>query len=223
MPLRVIVVSSQTLTREALCRVIVASDDITVVAAAGDHIAAADLVRAHRPDVVIAESRSLRGDAIAALRGGTDGPGTRVLVVNHDAEDEETTRALRDGAGGLLGAGITAAELLSAIRAVADGEIPLSSGVTRILVSRFRSAPSPGLRRAPSQLLSLTPREREVTALVAQGRSNDEIAEYLCVSPFTVRTHIRHSLRKLSASNRAQLVAIAFKTGLVSPVSVEAV
>ncbi|MFJ8927594.1 response regulator transcription factor [Streptomyces sp. NPDC102364] len=138
-------------------------------------------------------------------------------MLDHDADDKETARALRSGARGLLGADVTAKGLLSAIRAVADGETLLSSGATRILVSHFLSAPSPGLQRAPSRMLSLTPREREVTALVAQGRSNDEIAEHLRVSPLTIRTHIRHSLRKLGASNRAQLVAVAFKTGLVSP------
>ncbi|MGW6144155.1 LuxR C-terminal-related transcriptional regulator [Streptomyces sp. NPDC055140] len=223
MPLRVIVVSCQALTREALRRVIDTSGDITTVAAVGDHLAAADLARAHRPDVVIMESRVFGDDAIVSLHGGTGGSVTGVLMLDHDADGRETARALRSGASGLLGADITPAGLLSAIPAVADGETPLSSGATRILVSYFRSAPSPGLRRAPSQMLALTPREREVTALVAHGRTNDEIAEHLRVSPLTIRTHIRHSLRKLDASNRAQLVVIAFKTGLVNPTSTGAI
>ncbi|MET9382525.1 response regulator transcription factor [Streptomyces sp. NPDC002928] len=216
MPLRVIVVSAQALTREALLRVIESSGDITVVAAVGDHSAAADLVRAHRPDVVIVDSRGCGGDAIAALRGRPGGSAARVLLLDHDANDRDTARALRSGASGLLSADVSAAGLLSAVRAVANGETPLSAVATRMLVTHFRSAPSPGLQGVPSAMLALTPREQEVTALAAQGRNNDEIAEHLSVSLFTVRTHIRHSLRKLGARNRAQLVALAFKTGLVS-------
>src|SRR5688572_17490528 len=128
--------------------------------------------------------------------------------------DEYVAKALRVGASGFLGKYVTTDTLLAGIRTVASGEALLSPGATRALITRFLTAPAPGALLASAERLNdLTPREREVTALAAEGKSNDEIAEKLVLSVLTVRSHIQRALTKLGARDRAQLVVIAYQTG----------
>ncbi len=140
---------------------------------------------------------------------------TRVLILTTFEIDEYVAQALRAGASGFLGKDVTADVLLDGIRAVAAGDTLLSPTATRTLITRFLAAPAPGSRLAtPERLTTLTTREREVMALVADGLSNDEIAEKLYVSPLTVRTHVHRAMTKLGARDRAQLVVMAYQSGL---------
>ncbi|WP_086754891.1 LuxR C-terminal-related transcriptional regulator, partial [Streptomyces griseiscabiei] len=141
---------------------------------------------------------------------------TRVLILTTFEIDEYVAQALRSGASGFLGKDVTADILLDGIRTVAAGDTLLSPAATRTLITRFLAAPAPGSRLAtPDQLTILTTREREVMSLAAEGHSNDEIAEKLYVSPLTVRTHIHRAMTKLGARDRAQLVVMAYQSGLV--------
>ena len=128
---------------------------------------------------------------------------------------ERLAKALRAGASGFLGKDVSAEGLLAGIRTVADGDTLLSPLATRSLISRFLATPEPSRPDSPRHLAALTDREREVMALAALGRSNDEIAAHLVVSPLTVRSHIHRAMTKLHARDRAQLVVIAYQTGLV--------
>lgn len=143
---------------------------------------------------------------------------TRVLILTTFEIDEYVAQALRAGASGFLGKDVAADALLDGIRTVASGEALLSPSATRALIGRFLSTPAPGDPLAPPESLdTLTAREREVMALAAEGRSNAEIAEHLVVSPLTVRTHVHRAMTKLAARDRAQLVVIAYQSGLVRP------
>jgi len=143
---------------------------------------------------------------------------TRVLILTTFEIDEYVARALRAGASGFLGKDISADELLAGIRTVTSGEALLSPQATRALISRFLAAPEPGAElAAPDQLSELTAREREVMSLAAEGYSNSKIAARLVLSPLTVRTHVQRAMMKLRARDRAQLVVIAYQTGLVTP------
>jgi DNA-binding NarL/FixJ family response regulator len=138
---------------------------------------------------------------------------TKVLILTTFETDEYVAEALRAGASGFLGKDVSAAGLLDGIRTVAGGDALLSPTATRALITRFLAAPEPP--PASASLAVLTAREREVMALAGQGRSNAEIAEELVVSPLTVRTHIQRAMTKLHARDRAQLVVLAYQTGLV--------
>jgi DNA-binding NarL/FixJ family response regulator len=143
---------------------------------------------------------------------------TRVLILTTFEIDEYVAQALRAGASGFLGKDVDADTLLTAIRTVASGDALLSPLATRALISRFLAAPEPGAHLAPPEsLAALTAREREVMALAAEGHSNAEIAERLVVSPLTVRTHVHRAMTKVNARDRAQLVVIAYQSGLVQP------
>jgi DNA-binding NarL/FixJ family response regulator len=160
-------------------------------------------------------------DGIEATRQITadeDMAGVRVLILTTFEIDENVLRALRAGASGFLSKGVEPADLLDAIRLVAAGEALLSPKATRSLIERFLDQPEPGAPvPAPERLASLTDREREVLTLVAAGLSNDEIAERLYVSPLTAKTHVNRAMTKLGARDRAQLVVIAYQSGLVRP------
>nr|WP_260860011.1 MMPL family transporter [Streptomyces cupreus] len=141
---------------------------------------------------------------------------TKVLILTTFETEDYVAQALRAGASGFLGKDVTADALLAGIRTVASGDALLSPGATRTLITRFLTSPAPGTQLAPPERLAeLTGREREVMALAAEGKSNGEIAELLTVSPLTVRTHIHRAMTKLNARDRAQLVVIAYQTGLV--------
>ncbi|MFW6722453.1 response regulator [Streptomyces sp. MAR4 CNY-716] len=198
---------------------VLAFADLDVVAEAADGGEAVELARAHRPDVVVMDIRMPGTDGLAATEAICADPelaDVRVLVLTTFQTDEHVARALRVGAGGFLGKDASADELVDAVRTVAAGDALLSPAATRALIARFLATPEPdAARAAPEDLAVLTAREREVTALVAQGKSNAEIAAELVVSPLTVRTHVQRAKTKLAARDRAQLVVLAYQSGLV--------
>ncbi|WP_221356394.1 response regulator transcription factor [Streptomyces beigongshangae] len=221
MTIRVLLADDQTLLRATFRILIDSCEDMEVVDEAGDGAKAVELARAHRPDVVLMDIRMPGTDGLAATAAICADAGlraTRVLVLTTFQTDEHVDRALRVGASGFLGKNTTADTLLDGIRTVASGEALLSPAATRTLITRFLAAPGPGTDPAlPGLLAGLTAREREVTALVADGRSNTEIAEELFLSPLTVRTHVQRAKTKLGARDRAQLVVLAYRSGLVRP------
>ncbi|MFJ3664922.1 response regulator [Streptomyces sp. NPDC090106] len=222
MTIRVLLADDQALLRGTFRLLIDSCDDLEVVGEAADGQEAVRLARLHRPDIVLMDIRMPGTDGLAAtgtICGDPALTGTRVLVLTTFETEEYVARALRVGASGFLGKHVTTDALLDGIRVVAAGEALLSPGATRALITRFLTAPTaPGnLLAAPERLADLTPREREVTALAAEGRSNDEIAGHLTLSVLTVRTHVHRAMTKLDARDRAQLVVIAYQTGLVRP------
>ncbi|ADI05307.1 putative response regulator [Streptomyces bingchenggensis BCW-1] len=221
MTIRVLLADDQTLLRATFRILIDSCEDMEVVAEAADGAEAAALTSAHAPDVVVMDIRMPGTDGLAATSAICTDPelsATRVLILTTFETDEYVARALRAGASGFLGKDVGADELLTGIRTVASGDSLLSPVATRALITRFLAAPDPEAPLAPSELLaSLTAREREVMALAAEGKSNAEIAEVLFVSPLTVRTHVQRAMNKLGARDRAQLVVIAYQSGLVRP------
>ncbi|MFI9330403.1 response regulator [Kitasatospora sp. NPDC052868] len=195
-----------------------AAEDMEVVGEAADGREAVELARATRPDVVLMDIRMPGVDglsATAAICGDEDLAGTRVLILTTFEIDEYVAQALRAGAGGFLGKGADPKELLAALRTVAAGEALLSPAATRAVIDQLLARPEPAAPDAPQRLSALTAREREVMAMAATGLTNEEIAERMYVSPFTVRTHVHRAMAKLDARDRAQLVAIAYQSGLV--------
>ncbi|WBB63121.1 response regulator transcription factor [Streptomyces sp. WMMC500] len=216
MTVRVLLADDQALLRATFRMLIDSYPDLEVVAEAAEGTEAVALTRAHRPDVVVMDIRMPGTDGLAATEAICADPDladVRVLVLTTFQTDEHVARALRAGAGGFLGKDASADALVDGIRTVAAGDALLSPAATRALIARFLATPEPGA--APGDLAVLTAREREVTALVAQGRSNAEIAAELVVSPLTVRTHVQRAKTKLGARDRAQLVVLAYQSGLV--------
>ncbi|MDQ0688423.1 DNA-binding NarL/FixJ family response regulator [Streptomyces achromogenes] len=218
MTIRVLLADDQALLRGTFRLLLDAQPDMEVVAEASNGREAALLARSERADVVVMDIRMPEVDGIEATRligRDEDMAGVKVLVLTTFEEDELVVDALRAGASGFLGKGIEPDQLLDAVRLVAAGEALLSPTATKGLIARVLSHPSPGDLVDPARLAALTPREREVTALVATGLSNDEIAERLFVTPVTAKTHANRAMTKLGARDRAQLVVIAYETGLV--------
>ncbi|MGP2441938.1 response regulator [Streptomyces sp. JW3] len=224
MTIRVLLADDQALLRSAF-RVLVDSEpDMEVVGEASDGAQAVLLAREHRPDVVLMDIRMPGTDGLAATRLISADPelaAVRVVILTTFEVDDYVVRSLRAGASGFLGKGSEPEELLSAIRIAAGGEALLSPVATKGLIARFLAqdgGPDEDQDPARSQrLASLTVREREVLVQVAGGHSNDEIAERLEVSPLTVKTHVNRAMGKLGARDRAQLVVIAYESGLVRP------
>ncbi|MFI1852234.1 response regulator [Streptomyces sp. NPDC020480] len=221
MSIRVVLADDQALLRATFRILIDSCSDMGVVAEAADGTEAIELTRAHHPDVVLMDIRMPGTDGLAATTAVCSDPdlsATRVLILTTFETEEYVARALRAGASGFLGKDVTADALLTAIRTVASGDALLSPLATRALITRFLATPAPGSHLAPPERLAvLTAREREVMALAAEGMSNHEIAERLVVSPLTVRSHIHRAMTKLRARDRAQLVVVAYQSGLVTP------
>jgi DNA-binding NarL/FixJ family response regulator len=213
----VLLVDDQPLVRAGLCVLLEAEEDISVAGEADEGAEAVRVARAVRPDVVVMDVRMPGLDGLQALRQIVDAlPEVRVLILTTFEMDEYIYAALRGGASGFLLKDTEPAELVRAIRVVAGGEAVLSPSVTRRLMAEFAARPErPGA--GPEQLDRLTDREREVMALVAAGLSNDDIAARLVVAPATAKTHVSRAMRKLGAHDRAQLVVLAYETGLVYP------
>jgi DNA-binding NarL/FixJ family response regulator len=216
--IRVLLVDDQALVRAGFRALLDAQDDIEVVGEAGDGDEAVRQARRLRPDVVLMDIRMPGTDGLAATRSivGDDRlSDVRIVMLTTFELDEYVFEAIRSGASGFLVKDTEPVELLRAVRAVASGDALLSPGVTRRLIGAFASQ----TREPPASpaLDALTEREREVMGLVAEGLSNDEIAERLFVSPMTAKTHVSRAMTKLAARDRAQLVVFAYESGLVRP------
>ncbi|GAA5042385.1 response regulator transcription factor [Streptomyces similanensis] len=223
MTIRVLLADDQALLRSAF-RVLVDSEpDMEVVGEASEGAEAVRLARERRADVVLMDIRMPGTDGLAATRLISADPvlvHVRVVILTTFEVDDYVVGALRAGASGFLGKGSEPEELLSAIRIAAQGDALLSPVATKGLIARFLAQGDADDGRDPARagrLAGLTVREREVLVQVAGGHSNDEIAERLQVSPLTVKTHVNRAMAKLGARDRAQLVVIAYESGLVRP------
>jgi DNA-binding NarL/FixJ family response regulator len=215
--IRVLLAEDQPIVRAGFRALLDAEPDIDVAGEAATGHEAVVQARALRPDLVLMDVRMPEMDGLEATRQITADPeltSTRVLVLTTFELDEYVFGALRAGASGFLLKGGEPTELISAIRIVAAGESLLAPSVTRRLIEAYTSTPEP--TQTPTALAELTPREREVLALIAAGLSNLEIAAELQLSPLTAKTHVSRILTKLGARDRVQLVVMAHQTGLAS-------
>jgi DNA-binding NarL/FixJ family response regulator len=215
--IRVLLVDDQPLIRSGFRALLDGEDDIEVVAEAGDGQRGVALAREHLPDIALVDIQMPVVDGIEATRRIAADPalaGVHVVILTNYGLDEYVFHALRAGAAGFLVKDIEPGDFLHAVRVAARGDALLAPSITRKLIDRyvavFPLAPGPGLA-------ALTNREREAVALVAQGLSNDEIAERMVISPLTAKTHVNRAMTKLHARDRAQLVVLAYESGLVTP------
>ncbi len=218
MSVRVLIADDQEMIRTGF-RLILEQGGIEVAAEAADGIEAVEAARRRRPDVVLMDVRMPRLDGIEATRRLLEGSprlDTRVLVLTTFDLDEYVYGALRAGASGFLLKDLPAEQLAAAVRAVAAGDALLAPAITRRLIERFASLPDPGAEEPPGYE-ELTPREREVFAMVARGLTNAQIADRLVVSEATVKTHVARVFSKLDLHDRAQAVVLAYESGIVRP------
>lgn len=216
--IRVLLADDQALVRAGFRALLAAEDGIEVVGEAVDGEEAVRQASALKPDVVLMDIRMPRLDGLEATRRIAADPalaGVRVLILTTFELDEYVFEALRVGASGFLVKDTEPVDLIQGVRVVADGEALLSPSITRRLIEEFATR----AKRPPASdlLAPLTEREREVMALVAGGLSNEEIAAKLVVSPATAKTHVSRAMVKLAARDRAQLVVLAYESGLVRP------
>jgi DNA-binding NarL/FixJ family response regulator len=216
MMINVLIADDQAMMRTGLRLILEAEPDLAVVGEAADGTSAVTNARALRPDVVVMDIRMPVLDGIEATRllSGS-APRTRVLILTTFDIDEHILDALRAGASGFLVKDDAPHALVDAIRTIAAGDAVLAPSVTRRLLDRFAQLPGPG--QTPTDLSSLTAREREVLALIGRGLSNAEIASMLTVSEATIKTHVGHVLMKLNLRDRVQTVIYAYESGLVTP------
>jgi DNA-binding NarL/FixJ family response regulator/class 3 adenylate cyclase len=219
--IRVAIADDQALVRGGFAVLLRTADDIEVVGEAADGRAAVELAVRERPDVMLMDIRMPEMDGVEATRRITTDDrlsSTRVLILTTFDFDEYVFAALRAGASGFLLKDTLPADLLAAVRVIAAGEALVAPRVTRRLVEEFlRQQTAPASTSAPALLAQLTPRETDVLAAVARGLSNTETAHSLCMSYATAKTHVSRLLTKLQARDRAQLVMIAYETGVVTP------
>ncbi len=233
--IRVLLADDQVLVRAGFRAILNSTEDITVVAEAGDGAEAIRQTERHHPDVVLMDIRMpgtdglaatgvIRQASVAATRNTaipdtaapeTAAPDTKVIILTTYESDDYLYAALRAGASGFLLKDTEPTELLHAVRVVVAGDALLSPRVTRRLIADVASRPAPGPRSAPAALATLTHREREIVVLVAAGLSNHDIAQRLFISPHTAKTHVNRAMAKLDVRDRAQLVIIAYESGLV--------
>jgi DNA-binding NarL/FixJ family response regulator len=216
--IRVLLADDQALVRAGFRALLDAQEDIEVVGEADDGEEAVRLSRQHEPDVVLMDIRMPGMDGLEATRTIVADQAlnaVRIVILSTFDLDEYVFEALRVGASGFLVKNTEPAELIHAVRAVAAGDALLSPGVTKRLVAEF--AAHTRQPRSATELDALTEREREVMALVAEGLSNDEIAARLFVSPATAKTHVSRAMVKLGVRDRAQLVVLAYESGLARP------
>ncbi|WTP57468.1 response regulator transcription factor [Streptomyces phaeochromogenes] len=220
MTIRVLLADDQNLVRASFAMLVSSAGDMEVVAEAGTGREAVALARSARADLIVMDIRMPDLDGIEATRliaADEDLAGVKVLVLTTYDTDEHIVEALRAGASGFLVKDIRPAELLDAIRTVAAGESLLSPGPTSRLIARFLRAPDTATPSGAGGPSGLSERERQVLALVARGLNNTEIAETLGLSPLTAKTHVSRIMGKLGARDRAQLVIVAYESGLVIP------
>jgi DNA-binding NarL/FixJ family response regulator len=216
--IRVLLVDDQPLIRGGFRALLDAEDDIEVVAEAADGAEGVALARAHLPDIALVDVQMPVVDGIEATRRIAADPalsGVHVVVLTNYGLDEYVFHALRAGAAGFLVKDVEPEDFLHAVRVAARGDALLAPSITRKLIDRYVSqppAPGPG-----AGLDELTNREREAVTLVAHGLSNDEIAASMVISPLTAKTHVNRAMTKLHARDRAQLVVLAYESGLVTP------
>jgi DNA-binding NarL/FixJ family response regulator len=216
--IQVALADDQALVRSGFAALLDAEDDIEVVGEAANGHEAVKLAQRARPDVLLMDIRMPELDGIEATRriaADSSLSSVHVVILTTFELDEYVFEGLRAGAAGFLVKDTDAAELIRAVRVVAAGDALLSPPVTRRLIAEFASR-SRVPRTAPN-LAGLTEREREVLALVAAGLSNEEIAQRLYTSTSTAKTHATRAMTKLGARDRAQLVVIAYESGLVRP------
>lgn len=215
--IRVLLADDQTLVRASFAMLVDSAPDMEVVGQAATGKEAVELARSARADLVVMDIRMPELDGIAATRliaADEDLAGVRVLVLTTYDTDEHVMEALRAGASGFVVKDIRPAELLAAIRTVAAGESLLSPGPTARLIARALASPDTPETGGPGEL---SERERQVLVLVARGLNNTEIAENLGLSPLTAKTHVSRIMGKLGARDRAQLVIVAYESGLIRP------
>lgn len=218
--IRVAIADDQGLVRAGLRTLLDHAGDMECAGEAADGLEAVDLARKRQPDVVVMDVRMPRCDGIEATRrivADPDCAGVKVLVLTTFDADENVYAALRAGASGFLLKDAVPEDILGAIRTVAGGDALLDPAVTRRLITEFARRPAAADKRSAKALEQLTDRERQMLGLVARGLSNAEIAELETLSYATVKTHVSRILTKLGMRDRAQLVVLAYESGLVTP------
>ncbi|MET8307518.1 MULTISPECIES: response regulator transcription factor [unclassified Micromonospora] len=216
--IRVLLVDDQPLLRSGFRALLDVEDDIEVVAEAADGREGLALAREHLPDIALIDIQMPVMDGIEATRRIAADPTlarVHVVILTNYGLDEHVFHALRAGAAGFLVKDIEPADFLHAIRVAARGDALLAPSITRKLINRYVTEPLH--TGVGTTLKGLTTRERETVALLAQGLSNDQIAERMVISPMTAKTHINRAMTKLHARDRAQLVVLAYESGLVVP------
>lgn len=213
--IRVLLVDDQPLIRSGFRALLDAEDDIEVVAEAADGAEGVAQAQEHKPDIALIDIQMPVVDGIEATRRIAADPalaGVHVVILTNYGLDSYVFDALRAGAAGFLVKDVQPEDFLHGVRVAARGDALLAPSITRKLIDRYLTRPP-----HPQQLGELTNREREAVVLVAQGLSNDEIAAHMVISPLTAKTHVNRAMTKLHARDRAQLVVIAYESGLVSP------
>ncbi|MFB6836837.1 response regulator [Streptomyces sp. NPDC056361] len=216
--IRVLLVDDQPLIRSGFRALLDLEDDIEVVAEAADGGEGVELARKHLPDVALVDIQMPAVDGIEATRriaADPDLAGVHVVILTNYSFDEYVFHSLRAGAAGFLVKDVMPEDFLHAVRVAARGDALLAPSITRRLIDRYVSRPVP--TGTDAGMRELTSREREAVVLVAQGLSNDEIADRMVISPLTAKTHVNRAMTKLRARDRAQLVVFAYESGLVAP------
>ncbi|ALC24975.1 response regulator [Streptomyces pristinaespiralis] len=218
--IRVLLVDDQRLLRSGFRALLDLEDDIEVVGEAGDGLEGVALARQHLPDIALIDIQMPVVDGIEATRRIAADPalaGVHVVILTNYGFDEYVFEALRAGAAGFLVKDIVPEDFLHAVRVAARGDALLAPSITRKLIDRYVNQPLHTGSGNGTGLEELTNREREAVALVAQGLSNEQIADRMVISPLTAKTHVNRAMAKLHARDRAQLVILAYESGLVTP------